>query len=82
MTEKELSEIEARANAATPGPWSTFVCCFGILHVAKDAHSSAEHQAGDCDGSMATDEDERFIDRAQADVLALVAEVRSLREKP
>jgi len=76
MTEQELKEIEARANAATPGRWkiqrdSTGNLC-GIIqtnHVTRDVWPIPR-----------TQDDIRFIACARQDVPALIAEVRRLRE--
>lgn len=81
MTEEELNTIEARANAATEAWVRPWVCIYTVLHVAKGAHSPAEHAAGNCDASQATEEDEIFLEHAREDIPALIAEVRRLREE-
>lgn len=77
MSEDELKAIEARADAATPGPWrwlnprmiyseNTEVLCAWAIH--------ADDSDIDCDGA-----DRAFIVAARTDIPALVAEVRRLR---
>jgi hypothetical protein len=72
ITEEQLAEIEARANAATPGPWRESASC-GLVsdhpHVTRDVWSIPK-----LDGDMP------FIAAARTDVPALVAEVRRLRK--
>lgn len=68
MTEDDLRTIEARANAATPGPW------FGQ---STGVYGDGFHLVGRAPDTAATDLE--FIAAARADVPALVAEVRRLR---
>lgn len=70
MTPAELDAIEAMAKAATPGPWGDF----GNCNLCDELH------LGGCHAPSATTEDLAFCSRARADVPALVAEVRRLRE--
>jgi len=79
MTEDELSKIEARANAATPGPW-TFLPDqrlerrgLGILGPSFERVALMPEPAG------AHPVDALFVAHARTDVPALVAEVRRLR---
>lgn len=81
----ELDAIEARANAATPGPWTTerptktyegFRC--GVTIAATYGRQCIY---ADPPGGQAPAADQRFIAAARADVPALVAEVRRLRDK-
>ena len=68
MTENELNEIEARANAATPGKWK---------HVDMRRHQII------CEdkyiGGIEDYENANFITHAREDIPELVAEVRKLR---
>lgn len=94
MTDAELSAIEARANAATEGPW--------VNHISGDASvilagppkykatdpmpkAVAAVHWGSCDTTKRMAPDDRansdFIASARTDVPALVAEVRRLRAK-
>lgn len=80
LTDKELDEIEARANAATEGPWETgrALCCSdrGWVCDGTGRHflngSSRRTEVMDVN-------DAEFIAHARADVPSLVAEVRRLR---
>jgi hypothetical protein len=71
MTDEELTGIEARANAATPGPWEA-------QHSYDDCWWLGGPEANGPD--MLPQGDAEFIAHARADVPALVAEVRRLRE--
>lgn len=83
LDEKQISEIEARANAATAGPWDW--ACFRDAPDDVIALTSPGGDVllctGDSDQSWGeiSDEDERFIAHARADVPALCATVRALR---
>ncbi|WP_430754636.1 hypothetical protein [Micrococcus luteus] len=67
---KRLNEIEARANAATEGPW--------------EASMDRVEHAGDSEYAVAYDvareEDAEFIAHARTDVPALVAALRAVLE--
>lgn len=75
MTDEQLSEIEARANAATPGPW-------GIQKSTDDVNDrflmAAVISSDDVVGGGMYLRDATFIASAREDVPALVAEVRRL----
>jgi hypothetical protein len=73
MTNEQLDEIEARANAATPGPWEVLNKWWVI------PHGKSEWDGEIC-GNVYQDGDSDFIAAARSDVPALVAEVRRLRE--
>lgn len=66
MTHDELQAIKARAEAATPGPWTFDIEDWKVVN-AESQHASSE-------------EDWQFIAHARTDVPALVAEVERLRE--
>jgi hypothetical protein len=77
LTDDELKAIEARANAATPGPWKAEGDDECILYVrAANGHTVVTTDSG----VYTTDEDAIFIAAARTDVPKLVAEVRRLRE--
>lgn len=84
MDEAKLSEIEARAKAATEGPWS--VGEEFRTHVVDGAFAGDDRlpvasQPSNGLGATAWDEaNATFIAHAREDVPALVAEVRRLRE--
>lgn len=87
MTEQELAETEARAAAATPGPWTSYV--EGRDHLSGDAFirfsdSDDEddmyvprHRSTGCYPASTADQD--FIAHARQDVPALIDDVRRLR---
>ena len=87
MTEWELAEIEARAQAATVGPWETkraaigtdvgiVAAIHGSRHVLAEVWSQVDALPPDEQRAFS---DARFIAHARADVPKLVAEVRRLR---
>ncbi len=76
MTNEELDEIEARANAATPGPWK---------HAdSRDNEVRLEHGGFPASGyshwSMMRPNDATFIAAARQDVPRLIQEVRRLQK--
>lgn len=72
MTTKriDLDAIEARATAATPGPWS----------VSVDGITVEDPDGRDVCDAWQSDGDAAFIAHARADVPALIDELRALRE--
>ena len=77
LSPDELSAIEARANAATAGPWRSI-----IEGRDQDSGSSFIMTEGeDIYVSGATDADQDFIAHARQDVPRLLAEVRRLRSE-
>ena len=75
LTPEELRSILARASAATPGPWQSFV--EGRDHSAGS--SFIRTGADDIEMSGASVADQDFIANARQDVPRLVAEVARLR---
>ncbi len=90
MTEDELNDIEARANAATPGVWisgkypgekhmvrqETWVGCVDPTHDdCAIAQAVALVRLGHDDAIV----NAAFIAHARADIPALIAEIRRLR---
>lgn len=71
MTHKELTEIRARAEAATPGPW---IYKNGEVENADGGGGAWIFHDGDYPGTG------DFIAHARNDVPALVDEVERLRE--
>lgn len=84
MTDAELAEIEARLEAATPGPWEAH---FAGIYRDKPVVSHKANARGDRLGRFVlwegdpeqANKDAAFIARARTDVPALVAEVKALR---
>lgn len=73
MTEEQLQAIEARAEAATPGPWRAAPSArSGDEVVVAEGYITVAYLSGRPVGER----DARFIAAARADVPALVAEVR------
>ncbi|WP_282790859.1 hypothetical protein [Streptomyces sp. CC224B] len=80
LTSEQLDQIEARATAATPGPWCTD---------SWEIYQGAEYQPGvspwigeTCRGTSSLRQDcadAVFVAAARTDVPALLAEVRRLR---
>lgn len=78
MTAKELAEIEARANAATPGPWITKATQMAQI-IAAVAPGKQHRIFTDNVGGVYPTNDRDFIASARTDVPALIAEVRRLK---
>lgn len=75
VTDDDLLQIERLCNAATPGPWRSF-----IEDRDHESGSSFIQTAGeDIELSGASNADQDFIASARQDVPRLVAEVRRLR---
>lgn len=77
LTEADLAEMEARASAATPGPWKSFV--EGRDHTSGSSFIQTDGEDIDLPGASVADQD--FIAHARQDVPRLVAEVRRLRSR-
>ena len=82
MSEERLQEIEARANAATKGPWiaedgeiRTGVVLHRVGAVPLYKHVAQDMEYGDC----MSPEDADFMAHARTDVPDLISEVRRLR---
>jgi hypothetical protein len=76
LTEADLAAMEARASAATMGPWTSFV--EGRDH--SSGSSFVQTDGEDIELSRASVADQDFIAHARQDVPRLVAEVRRLRK--
>lgn len=84
MTPEELYAIEVRANAATPGPWTSIT--HPTLHHSHndvfvendDSDLICEMVDGKVFDRLATAE---FIAHAREDIPALIAEIRRLRRQ-
>ena len=83
MTDAELNEIEARANAATKGPWFVGQAVPGLESVSRPDRRNI--YCGDCSDvtSAAANiriEDAEFIAHARSDIPLLLAEIKLLRK--
>ena len=81
MTRDELKTIEARAKAATPGPWKTWDSADpSVIQICSDEIEVAVvYTDGGLDRAQASDDSE-FLAHAREDVPSLVAEVRRLED--
>lgn len=80
LTEDELMRIEGRCNAASPGPWISYV--EGRDHTSGSDFIKIGTPNGDVGAielSGATIEDQDFIASAKQDIPRLIAEIRRLR---
>jgi hypothetical protein len=75
LTEQQLTDIETRANAATPGPWCTdsWEIYQGTEYVAGAEWIGETCRAGEMDDGRA---DAEFVAAARTDVPALLAYIR------
>ncbi|WP_265560780.1 hypothetical protein [Streptomyces hygroscopicus] len=82
LTDQQLDEIDARAKAATPGPWCTDSW---EIYQGTEYEAGAEWIGETCRGrveGLAQDRaDAAFVAAARTDVPQLVAEVRRLRAR-
>lgn len=78
MSDERLEQIQARAVAATPGPWD----CYGDgAHEVFDAGEYSDGDPGEVVAPVVTKlNDAEFIAHAREDIPALLAEVARLRE--
>ena len=76
---KRLDEIEARANAATEGPWEEGERCVFTLGGAPVVSDDVVHYVHGMAGEgVCHVEDAEFISHARTDVPALVAALRAV----
>ena len=76
-----LDKIEARANAATEGPWEAGERCVFTLEGAPVISDDVVHYGHGMAGEgVCREEDTEFIAHARADVPALVAALRAVLE--
>lgn len=79
MTDLDLDAIDARVNAARPGPWTwcrTTAGSYSSLDSGDDEVLSAQ---GHVDGWIDSDDaDAEFIAHAREDIPALIARIRQL----
>jgi hypothetical protein len=77
LTDEYLAQVQRRADAATAGPWISFV--EGRDHTSGS--SFVRTSSIDIELSGATVADQDFIAHARDDVPLLLAEIRRLREE-
>jgi hypothetical protein len=81
ITDKELEEIESRANHAQPGPWKAFIenrdheSGSSFIMTGEEDKKRGE----DIELLGATEADYDFIANARQDIPKLLQEVRRLR---
>lgn len=88
MTPEQLSEIEARLRAATPGPWTKDHRGGGVVRgstLIEFVRGSSYTQVALAVGlhekeAGGQEENATFIANAPADIAALIAEVKRLRD--
>lgn len=86
MTDAEAAAIAARAEAATPGPWTLpefYKPGDTDAWTWAEIRSGEEHVTGNFDyenGGVIKEADAHFIAHARADIPALLAERAALRE--
>lgn len=79
-SELELQEMEARAAAAQPGPWKSWVEGRDFLSGSNFIQTGEGADRGDdIEMGGATAEDQDFMAAARQDIPRLIAEVRRLR---
>ena len=79
LSEAELREIERRVEAASAGPWKSFV--EGRDHTSGSSFimtGEGDHRGEDIELTGATITDQDFIAAARQDVPRLIAEIRAL----
>jgi len=80
MNDEELAAIEARCDAATPGPWKSYI--EGRDHDSGSDFimtGEGETRGYDIEMTGATHADQDFIASARQDIPRLIAEIRRLR---
>lgn len=81
MTEIDLEAIEARANAATEGPWIIKKSVMAEAEIVGNDGEAVVQADGETGVASFELKDGEFIAHARTDIPALIAEVRRLRER-
>lgn len=77
LTEREVAEIEARANAASEGPWQAY---YRVSPRGAHKHWHIGNSEGLCQITMAGHErDYQFMAHARVDIPALIRDWRALK---
>jgi hypothetical protein len=81
LTDDELRAIKARCEAATPGPWRSYI--EGRDHTSGSSFimTGGTPRGEDIELSGATPADQDFITHAREDVPLLLAEIENLRRR-
>jgi|JI91814BRNA_FD_contig_81_411455_length_901_multi_1_in_0_out_0_2 hypothetical protein len=80
LTDKELDDIETRCNAASDGPWISYI--EGRDHLSGSnfiKRGSGTTRSDDLELTGATVADQDFIAHARQDIPKLIAELRHFR---
>jgi hypothetical protein len=80
ISDEELEEIRLRCEAATPGPWTSYI--EGRDHSSGSNFimtGSGRDRGNDIELTGSTDADQDFIAHARQDIPILLAEVKRLR---
>jgi hypothetical protein len=89
MTDQELKEIESRCNAASPGPWKSFVegrdhesgDSFIMTGIANAENIWSNNRGTDIYLTGATKADQDFIASARQDIPRLLDEIAKLKSQ-
>lgn len=82
LDSEELAAIEARCNAATPGPWKSYI--EGRDHYAGSDFimtGEGDTRGEDIEMTGATQADQDFIASARQDVPRLLSEIQRLQDE-
>ncbi len=80
LTDKEIAEIRERCDAASPGPWASYI--EGRDHTSGSDFimtGKGESRGEDIELTGATKTDQDFIAHARQDVPTLIAEIERLK---
>jgi hypothetical protein len=81
LTEEDLQKIRERCDAATPGPWKSFI--EGRDHTSGSSFIMTGRpgsRGNDIELSGATDADQDFIAHAREDIRLLLEEIDRLKK--
>jgi hypothetical protein len=79
LTDAQLAEIEARANAASKGPWMSKPSNLGTKNFQFDIWDANGIMVGMTWHYMRPEDNRDFIEHSRTDIPRLLAEVRRLR---
>lgn len=81
ITDKELEEIKSRCEAATPGPWRSFIEGRDHTSGSNFIMTGEGHRRGeDIELTGATAADQDFIAHARQDIPKLLDEIARLKK--